>query len=188
MARSNFTTIPSTEGLRDQASCICSFMTKIAVCIPLLIAALTFGCKRSQAPAPTEVPDSRNLVHASPTTAPVSLVHGTLKLTTSTKFEFEVPAHSITPKLEGSFEAAETNARGSSGKIDLLVMTPDEFAEFTQGRGGTASYSVTDSSGQTVSYALPSTLDSPQKYYVVFRNPGGKSSPKTVKAELTASF
>ena len=69
-----------------------------------------------------------------------------------------------------------------------VFMTPDEFAEFTQGRGGTASYSVTDSSGQTVSYALPSTLDLPQKYYVVFRNPGGKSSPKTVKAELTASF
>jgi hypothetical protein len=78
-----------------------------------------------------------------------------VKLTTLTKFEFEVPAHSITPKLEGTFEAAETNIRGSSGKIDLLVMTPDEFAEFTQGRGGTASYSVTDSSGQTVPTHYP---------------------------------
>jgi hypothetical protein len=116
------------------------------------------------------------------------LVHGAFKVVTYTKFEFEVPAHSITPRLEGSFESALATQSAAPGNIDLLIMTRDEFEDFTHGHSGTSRYSVMGSPGQTVAYELPSTLDSPQKYFVVFRNPAGKGSPRGVKADLTASF
>jgi hypothetical protein len=158
-----------------------------AVISLLLIVGLTFACKKAEE-TESQPTDILNRAEKTPSNPPVNLVNGNFKVTTFTKFEFEVPAHSITPKLEGRFESSEINQSGASANIDLLVMTPDEFEEFSHGRGGTASYSVTGSPSQTVAFALPSTFDSPQKYFVVFRNPAGKSSPKTVKAELTASF
>lgn len=144
------------------------------------------GCRK--APQPETQPEVTHETRKPVSTPPVNLVHGSFQLSTYKKFEFEVPPHSISPKLEGTFETSATNPSQNSASIDFLVMTADEFEEFTQGRSGTATYSITNSASQTVTYALPSTLDSPQKYFVVFRNPDGRSSPRKVNAELTASF
>lgn len=163
-------------------------MKSPAALILFLSLGLTPACKHAPQPEASQATDVLSSVPATPPPAPLQLVHGSFKLATTTKFEFEVPAHCPTPKLEGSFAASDAGTPESPGNIDLLIMTPDEFDDFTHGHGGTASYSVTGSSGQTVSYALPSTLDSPQKYFLVFRNPAGKNAPKTVKTEVTASF
>jgi hypothetical protein len=163
-------------------------MNKTAVAISLsLMLASTLACKKAAMPEaqPTNVFDH---VSKAPSAPPVNLVHGAFKVATFTKFEFEVPAHSISPRLEGSFESALATQSAASANIDLLIMTPDEFEDFTHGHSGTSRYSVMGSPGQTVAYQLPSTLDSPQKYFVVFRNPADKASPRAVKADLTASF
>ena len=164
-------------------------MTKIAVAILLLwIAALTFACKKApQEQAPNETSEPLYSVANAPSPPPVNVVHGSFKVSSFTKFEFEVPAHSITPKVEGTFDSTDGSS-GVSANIDLLLITPEEFEEFSHGRGGTAAYSVTGARSQTIAYALPSTLGSSQKYFVIFQNPAGKSSPRTVKAEITASF
>jgi hypothetical protein len=164
-------------------------MAKIAVTILLLlVAALTFACKKApQAEAPTETTEPLHSLTNTPSPPPVNVVHGSFNVSSFTKFEFEVPAHSITPKVEGTFDSTDGRS-GASANIDLLIMTPEEFEELSHGRSGTAAYSVTGARSQTIAYALPSTLDSSQKYFVVFQNPAGKSSPRTVKAEITASF
>lgn len=136
--------------------------------------------------------DPLNRVESAPKIASISLVHNILKVADYTKFEFEVPAHSATPKLEGDFETLSSGEPGQANRndarVDFLVLTPEEFVDFKAGHGGTASYSIIDAHAQTVNYALPSTLDSSQKYYVVFRNHTGRSHPISVKADLTVSF
>lgn len=152
---------------------------------------LTCACRK---PAPKDESNSidpLNRVESAPKTASLTLVHSTFKVVRYTKFEFEVPAHSITPRLQGSFEVPPTTNAGKTSdqdKIDFLVMTQDEFENFARGRSGTASYSVTAANAQTIDYALPSTLDSSQKYYAVFRKPAGKGHALSVTADLTVSF
>jgi hypothetical protein len=152
---------------------------------------LTCACRK---PAPKDESNSidpLNRVESAPKTASLSLVHGTLKVGRYAKFEFEVPPHSVTPRLQGSFEVpppANAVKESDQDKIDFLVMTQDEFEDFARGRSGTASYSVTGVHAQTIDYALASTLDSSQKYYAVFRNPAGKAHTVSVTADLTVSF
>ena len=154
----------------------------------VLVVGITLGCnKNTPRENAASAPDGLSRAEKAPPPPPVKLVHGQFRVTTYKTFEFEVPAHAITPRLEGNFEASGS-AENSAANIDLLVMTPDEFDQFSHGRGGTASYSVTSSPAQTIDYVLPSPLDSSQKYYVVFRNPAGKQLPKLVKADLTVSF
>jgi hypothetical protein len=163
-------------------------MSKTAVAISSsLMFASTLACKKAAMPE-AQSSDVFNHVSKAPATPPVNLVHGAFKVVTFTKFEFEVPAHSITPRLEGSFESALATQSAAPGNIDLLIMTPAEFDDFTHGHSGTSRYSVMGSLGQTIAYELSSTLDSSQKYFVVFRNPADKASPRAVKADLTASF
>jgi hypothetical protein len=157
----------------------------------VVLLGLGSGCNKPvrQESSQPEV-DPLNRVESAPKTASISLVHNTLKVADYTQFEFEVPAHSATPKLEGDFETLpkEETEGANKATVDFLVLTPEEFVGFKTGHGGTASYSITNAHAQAINYALPSTLDSSQKYYVVFRNRAGKSHPISVEADLTASF
>jgi len=149
---------------------------------------LACACKKQAPKEDTTYVDPLNRVESAPKTASLSLVHGTFKVSRYTKFEFEVPAHSATPKLQGNFEVPGNGEEAADqNKIDFLVMTLDEFDDFSRGRSGTASYSVTEAHAQSIDYALPSTLDSSGKYYVVFRNPA-KGRTVSVTADLSVSF
>lgn len=157
----------------------------------LLLVALASSCNKAAPKEESPSIDPLNRVENAPKLASLNLVRSTFSVSRYTKFEFEVPAHSATPKLEGTFAAAGKkggNEVADDAKIDFLVMTPDEFELFAKGRGGTSTYSVTDAHSQKVEYALPSTLESAQKYYVVFRNPTAKTHPVSVTADLTVSF
>jgi hypothetical protein len=157
----------------------------------VLSVGLSFSCNRAVPKEEAPSLDPLNRVENAPKLASLNLVRNTFPVSRYTKFEFEVPAHSPTPKLEGTFAASGKKGEGEVGddtKIDFLVMTADEFELFAKGRGGTATYSVTDAHSQTVEYALPSTLDSAQKYYLVFRNPAPKVHAVSVTADLSVSF
>ena len=156
-----------------------------------LAVTLVCACKRAAPREDSSYADPLNRVETAPKTTSLNLVHNTFKVTRYTKFEFEVPAHSATPKLQGDFELSSAERVGDIGdqaEIDFLLMTQDEFEDFTQGRTGAASYSVMGTPAQTVDYALPSTLEFPQKYYVVLRNPAAKAHPESVTADLTVLF
>ena len=118
--------------------------------------------------------------------APVNFVHKTFKVPGYVKFEFEVPPHSVSPKLQGTFKAFASGKPDEPASVDVLLLTPEQFADFTKEQGE-ATYSATGSSGQTVDYALAPTIEEAQKYYLVFRNPA-KGSARTVEADFTASF
>jgi hypothetical protein len=157
---------------------------RIAPYCVALLCLLSFACTKE---TQEKSPDELNRVVRTATPAPNNFVHKTFKLVGYTKYEFEVPAHLISPKLQGSFKAYAAGDPEQAASVDLLLMTPEQFNEFSHGASEEVRYSVMGSSGQTVDYSLPSTIDQPQKYYLVFRNPA-KGTRKTVEADFTASF
>jgi hypothetical protein len=151
-------------------------MNKTAVSISLsLMLGSTLACKKAAMPEaqPTNVFDH---VSKAPSTPPVNLVHGAFTVATFTKFEFEVPAHSISPRLEGSFESALATQSAASSNIDLLIMTPDEFEDFTHGHSGTSRYSAMGSAGQTVAYQCPPRSTLPRSILWSFVIPQAKAA------------
>lgn len=155
-----------------------------------LIAILLLSCACKKSPQQRERPpeDLYRVDRGAATVAPKNLVHKTFQLPKYAKFEFEVPAHSISPKLQGTFKAFQSGNPDAAANIDVLLLTTEQFDDFIHGRPGEAGYSLTGTSGQTVDYALPSTLEQPQKYYLVFRNPARQGTALSVAADFTASF
>ena len=162
-------------------------------CFALLIVAVSLvGCRKTQQKPVEESPETLYRVDHTPPPAPNKFLHKSFKLTNYAKFEFEVPAHIAAPRLQGTFTSSipgqSSDGFSDTGNIDMLIMKPEEFDEFAHGRGGAPSYSITGVHSQDVDYLLPSTAESPQKYYLVFQNPSPKGPPKSVDAEFTASF
>ncbi len=152
-------------------------MDRIQLAILLASALALPGC--SKQPAAPAAPERLYQVNHSATATPVNFVHKTFQVNSYAKFEFEVPPHTVSPKLEGNFSV-------SSASIDLLLLTPEQFADFTRG-AGEPTYSVLGSSGRSVDFALAPTTEEAQKYYLVFNNPA-RGSARSVQADFTASF
>ena len=158
---------------------------RVALSCLTFLAWLQSACEK--APQQQKPTDEFNRVVRNATPAPNNFVHGTFKLPGYAKFEFEVPAHTLSPKILGTFKSYVSGDPNQAAKVDLLLMTPKEFNDFRHGVSSEVGYSVPGSSGGTVDYALPATMDQPQKYYLVFRNLS-KGKSKSVEADFTATF
>jgi hypothetical protein len=152
-------------------------MEHLRLAILLAGALALVGC--SKQPAAQPAPERLYQVSHSAPAMPVNFVHKTFKVDSYAKFEFEVPAHTVSPKLQGNFSV-------SSATVDLLLLTPEQFADFTRG-AGEPTYSVLGSSGRSVDFVLAPTTDEAQKYYLVFNNPA-RGSARGVQADFTVSF
>jgi hypothetical protein len=151
----------------------------LVLCAVLLVLA---ACQK----APEPKPEKLYTVDHAAAPAPVNFLHKTFKVPGYTRFEFELPAHSVNPKLQGTFKAFTSGNPDQPANVDLLLLTPEQFADFTNDQGE-ATYVVGGTSGQTIDYALPPTIDEGKKYYLVFRNPA-KGSARSVEADFTATF
>jgi hypothetical protein len=159
----------------------------------LLVLALTFASCTRTPPPETATEDPLNRIQRTPLPAPKNFLHKTFKVDRYVKFEFEVPAHSVSPKLQGTFQSFTTNednekTSDDAANVDLLILSPEELDDFVRGRPASPRWAVSASHGQTVDYALPPTLEDPQKYYLVFQNASRKGPAKSVEADFTAYF
>jgi hypothetical protein len=160
-----------------------------------LCALLVFSisCKKSAPPVHKSSDDPLNRVEHAPSVPPNNFLHKTFQFDRVAKFEFEVPSHTISPKLEGTFQSFVVNedkdmTSNDDANVDLLLLDEDELNDFLHEEPFTPKYQVSASHGQTIDYSLSSTFDQPQKYYLLFRNPTPKGLARWVKADFTASF
>jgi hypothetical protein len=163
----------------------------------LLIGALLLsltGCSKSQPDTEaTSQPASVDHIIVSKPKPPINFLHKTFTVKTSQAFEFQVPPQVSRPMLQGTFESFAKNNAGDllsndSANVDLLILTDQEFDDFSHGKQGGASYAVDPSHSQTVTYAAHPTLDQPQTYHLVFSNSPGGARSKLVKADFTIAF
>jgi hypothetical protein len=165
-------------------------------CFFFLVTALSFLSCNSAPSASTvskeTIPSMDRVSHEDPKD-PVNFLRKTFPVKDYEKFEFEILPHSNHPRLSGSFRSFVARSSGAtvsddSANVNLLVLSPDEFAAFTQGNSGNATYSIEGSHERRLDFDFASTSDQPQKYYLVFSNPKGGVQNKFVDADFTLSF
>ncbi len=160
----------------------------------LLTAALfVISCQKKNPPAAEGLAiPATDRVAPSPAASSQTVLHKTFSVSTSATFPFEIPAHVAIPRLHGNYKSfvkpLGTQSDDDSANVDFLILTADQYADFTQGRAGEPVFSVDASRDQDVNVSLPPSQDQPQKYYLIFRNTPGGASKKLVQADFTVSF
>jgi hypothetical protein len=148
------------------------------------------GCSRKQ---PQETLNPLDRVDST-RKKPINFLHKTFSVKKYAQFAFEVPAHTVIPRLHGTFKSfikrsGEDSISDDSADIDFILMNPDQFADFSQGHGdGTAMYTVDPTHDHEVEFLLPPTQGDPAKYYVIFRNSPGGAALKYVEADFSLTF
>lgn len=122
-----------------------------------------------------------------------NFLHSVFSVSTSAQFAFEVPPHTLNPRLNGTFKSytdrtAPNSTCDETANIDITLMSEQEYDDFKHGRLGNATYDLDASHDQSIGWRVPSTLESPQKYHLVFSNLPGGTKTKFVKADFTISF
>jgi len=161
----------------------------VLACLTLFFVA----CKHQKPPAPavSESLDLEYSAHRSPVGTNQTVLQKTFTVTASSSFPFEIPAHAVRPHLHGLFESFVRDGHGQSDEtanLDFLVLSQDQYNEFSQGRPGEALFSVEASHNQAVNFDLPASLDQPVKYYLVFRSTPGGGPKKVVEANFRVDF
>jgi hypothetical protein len=159
----------------------------------LLVAALVLAptaCQKKKAPDEEVAPSDR--VGSSPLGTSQVVLHKTFAVRTSVAFPFEIPAHDAMPHLRGNYKSFVTElgiqSNEDSANVDFLVFTEDQYTDFARGVAGDSIFSVAASHDQGVDLSIPSTLNEPRKFYLVFRNTPGGEAKKLVQADLNVDF
>ena len=145
--------------------------------------------KEKPAPVSAAAPPTEHV--SSPVGTNQAVLQKTFALKHSAEFQFEIPAHAVTPHLHGIFESFVGQVHGASDEsanIDFLILNEEQHAEFAANRPGEAMFSVEASHNQAVNFDLPAAMSQPVKYYLVFRNGDGNKSSKVVKANFRVDF
>ena len=164
----------------------------IALIVSFGLSALP-GCNRKPPTANEESVNSFDHVSHAAHLDPVQVTHGVAKMQTVLKFRFEVPAHVITPRLEGEFSSFVQGSGGEriadeSADVELMVMTEEQYDAFEHKRSAESVYAIDPSHDHGVRISLPATQDAPVRYYAVFRRSSDGKNPVWVKSDLKAEF
>jgi hypothetical protein len=161
-----------------------------ALIVVALLAVL--ACKRAPQ---QDVNEESSLDHVSqgPRLAPQRVTHGISKLDKFQKFPFDLPAHALTPRLQGNFSSFMQGTGGArisdeSADVELMVMSEEQYDAFTQHRSAESLYAIDPSHDHAVSIALPATQADAMHYYAVFRRSTDGKSPIWVNADLNVVF
>jgi len=159
----------------------------------LAILVATFGCNRGPRQDSSDTGSSLDHVSQGPHLPPQRIAHGISKVQKYVKFQFEVPAHVISPRVAGEFTSFIQGAGGArisdeSADVELMVMSEDQYNAFEQKTSAESVYAIEPSHDHGVSITLPTTQDAPVRYYAVFRRANDGKSPIWVNADLTAEF
>jgi hypothetical protein len=156
-----------------------------------LFVALLACNKQHQAPKESSNPlDRIDSSHQKP----INFLHKTFTVRKSAQFPIEVPAHTVIPRVHGTFKSfvprsGDDPLSDDSTDVGFLLMNAEQFADFSHGHGGgTALYNVEATHDHEVEFVLPPSKDDPEKYYVVFVNSPGGAPVKSVQADFTLSF
>ena len=125
---------------------------------------------------------------------PVNFLHKTFTVKKSAQFPIEVPAHTVIPRVHGTFKSfvprpGDDPLSDDTTDVGFLLMNAEQFADYSHGHGGgTALYAVEATHDHEVEFILPPSKDDAEKYYVVFVNSPGGAPVKSVQADFTLSF
>ena len=168
------------------------YICRVIVAALCAIVLLSAACQKKQEPATGGSVADIDRVGKVPSGGNQAVLHKTFFVRSTVAFPFQVPAHAALPHLRGNFKSYVTKlgiqSSEHSADVDFLVLTEEQYANFTHLVADEVFYSANASSDQSVDLSLPPSLDHDAKYYLVFRNTPGGDNRKTVQADLTLEF
>lgn len=100
------------------------------------------------------------------------VLHKAIRVSGLTDVRFQLPPHSATPQLRGSFQSypppSDTPSNDANADISFLVLSDRQYTDFLQGRPGEPIFSAEATHNQAVDATLPPSLDRPVTYHLVF--------------------
>ena len=165
--------------------------------LSLLLTAALFvfliSCQKKNPPAAEGLAiPATDRVAPSPAASSQTVLHKTFSVSTSATFPFEIPAHIAIPRLHGNYRSFVKQlgmpSDDDSANVDFLILTADQYADFTQGHAGEPLFSADASRDQDVNVSLPPSQNQSQKYYLIFRNTPGWRFEKTRASRLHRRF
>jgi hypothetical protein len=133
----------------------------------------------------TAAPSPMDHVEKPTTSAPVRL-RNTFLVKTYRFFCFQVPAHTTSPKVHGTFKSSFADSGKNAGVVDASLLDEQQFDQFVHSHSGAAAFADSSSAAGIIDIVLDSTLFEPKKYYLVFRTPDSRS--RMVTADVIATF
>jgi hypothetical protein len=127
----------------------------------------------------TATPANVDLVKGFRQLAPLHLFHGRISVHGYRDLQFEVPPHASFPRVLGSYKQLGNRRLRNVG---LLLLSDEQFREFTHGNTGEAVF--TNEGSSTIEVALSPTRVSSQKYHLLLRG----SPTVNMEADFTVSF
>jgi hypothetical protein len=119
-----------------------------------------------------------------PTTSAAVRLHNTFVVKTYRFFSFQVPAHTTSPKLHGTFKSSLADRSRRAGSVDASLLDQEQFDQFVRGSLGNVVFTDSSSAAGIIDIVLDSTLFDPKKYYLVFRTPDNRSRVVTADVIL----
>ncbi len=144
----------------------------------------------AKAVAPAPLPESERAEVSSPEGTSTTVVNKTFAISKTTEFSFDVPPHAANPSLRGTYEsfAGSDKVSDENADVELLVLNQSQYEELRQGEPSNVVFSAAAAHDQDVNFTLPGTMESPVKYYLVFRSAPGGDKRKIVKANFHVDF
>ncbi|HEY1677151.1 MAG TPA: hypothetical protein VGG04_05560 [Candidatus Sulfotelmatobacter sp.] len=148
------------------------------------------GCTKQGPAEPAKAP---------PHTEPIASLDGTsqtilqktFSLNSSVAFPFEIPPHATQPHLHGLFESHFGGPKGLSddrANVEFVILNQEQEDAIEADHASDAVFSADASHNQAVNLDLPPSMNQPVKYYLVFRNPEGVKTSKSINANFRVDF
>ena len=147
------------------------------------------ACTKQAAPEPKPAAPTERIPSLAGTSQ--TILQKTFTLNSSTTFPFEIPAHAMQPHLHGIFESHAGTPHAPSdttANIEFMIVNQEQHDALEANQASDALFSVEASHNQAVNLDLPPSMNQPVKYYLVFRNPDGVKTSKTVNASFRVDF
>lgn len=124
---------------------------------------------------------------------PQRVTHGLARLDKLQKLTFDVPAHQLSPRLQGNFTSFVQGTDGArindeSADVELMIMTEEQYDDYVHKRSAKSLYAIDPSHDHGVRIALPATQGDAAHYYAVFRRNDDAKTPVFVNADLSVVF
>jgi hypothetical protein len=156
-----------------------------------LLSAGSIACSKRNA-APDQQSSSYDHVNSRALPEAKHFLHRTFAVRDYQAFPIEVPAGVARAKVHGRFQSSVKSAgvetvSDETTAVELLLMNPSQYDDFTHRRSAESTYAVEPAFIQDVDIDMPPTRADPVTYYLVFRN-SPDSPTRSVQADFTLSF
>jgi hypothetical protein len=184
------TALRNTESTKTQESSSPEELAKLKVVGPLANWMNEMEATQEEGTVRGYEPSRQDRILATPSPAPVNILHKTFVLNRYATFEIQIPPGTKAASLSGGYESFTESAdhRHEPEQVQMSLLNENEVQDLRNGKPGSVTYTVDPSAKQAIKWILNTNYERAEKYYLVLSHPSGGIKPTFVRADFTIQF